>query len=559
MTQEFNMKINKLFLLLGIAITSLAMTLASCSRDDEITSISFSRLFSALGLEARVQNQINVRLTWKAVSGADSYIVNVYESVNQEGEAEDAADNTQFVKVPEGAEPVRHYEDIKNTEIIIENLIGQTRYIFEVIAADENGGKSVGVCTEAKTGSEQTFLNVDDAEIEANSVVLHWVASDATGCIIKVQADGEEGYTAQHEITAAEAAEKTAVIEGLTGETNYTAYMKTVAGKTRGTITFKTAIDLGDAIPVYPEDNLNKVIAAAEDGATLALFPGTYECTSEEGAQVKIKIEKSISIKAVRPGDRPIIKGCLQLYQGASLSLQQVVLDGTGSDGSQAIDVKEAATYKNIIIDDCEICNYKKGAIYVNTKSTIENLTINNSLVHDVLCDGGDLFDCRAGAIYNWTITNNTVYNSAAGRDFVRFDDKSGDFPGVEPKVVVDHNTLYNVGNGGAAYRLLHVRFKGNSVTFTNNLVSGFSNTRGLSNNVNPPTNITSISGNYYHNTVNLLSASPTADAKIIMYDEKGVEVKDNPFKDAGNGDFTIVNEDINYKGVGAPRWIVAQ
>ena len=91
MTQEFNMKINKLFLLLGIAITSMAMTLASCSRDDEITSISFSRLFSALGLEARVQNQINVRLTWEAVSGADSYIVNVYESVNQEGEAEDAA------------------------------------------------------------------------------------------------------------------------------------------------------------------------------------------------------------------------------------------------------------------------------------------------------------------------------------------------------------------------------------------------------------------------------------------------------------------------------------
>jgi len=553
------MKINKYFLLLGIAITSMAMTLTSCSRDDEITSLSYDRLFSALGLEARVQNQINVRLDWDEVSGADSYIVKVYESVDQEGEVGEATDKTQFVVAPGQDFLVREYTDITSNDIpfVVESLVGQTRYIFEVIAVDDDGNPSKGVCVEAKTGSEQTFKNVRDENIEAKSVVLEWNASDAEGCIIKVQAEGEEGYAVQHTVTAEEAAAKCATIEGLTGETNYTAYMKTESGKTRGTISFTTAIDLGDAIAVYPEDNLNKVLEEAEEGATIALFPGTFECTNEEGSQVKIKVNKSVSIKAVRPGDRPVIKGCIQLYEGASISLSQVILDGEGSDGTQTLEVRDAAECDKIIIDDCEIRNYVKGALYINVGATINEVTINNCIIHDVECSGGDLFDCRAGAIKVWNITENTIYNSAASRDFIRYDDKSANFPGVNSVITMKNNTLHNVGCGSSNNRLLYVRFANNKIYCLNNLISGFNNKRGYTNNT--PAKIESLSGNWYYNCTNLTSASDNADATITIFDEAGSIVKKNPFKDADNGDFTIVDEDINYKKAGASRWIVAQ
>lgn len=551
------MKLNKYILMSSIALAAVGMTTTSCDdRDDEITSISYSRLFSALNLEARVQNQINVRLSWYEVAGAESYIVNVYESVNQEGEDGDATDNTQFVRVPEGATPVRVCEGItaKQLPYMIEGLTGQTRYVFEVIAVDANGGRSKGICVEAKTGAEQSFRTVDEAEIEANSVVLRWNAADAQGCTIKVQVKGEEGYVVQHEITADEAAAKAAKIEGLTGETTYVAYLKNASNKQRGEVEFTTAIDLGDAIAVTPEDNLKQVIADAPAGSTLALFPGTYSIVNEEGALNKIVINKSLSIKAVRPAERPVINGCIHLTEGASLVLSQVVLDGAGTDGSQAIEWKDAVEYNTLTIEDCEVKNYTKGFFYINVAATIESININNCLIHDIVCSGGDMFDCRAGAYKAFNLTNSTIYNSAAERDLIRFDDKSSNFPGIEPVVTVDHCTFYKVGNGGANYRLLYVRFAGNIINFTNNVVAEFNNKRGFANQ--KTTAIPTFKNNYYYNTINLMSLDEAnGDASITCFDTEGKALSANPFKDAEKGDFTVTNEDMVFYGIGDPRW----
>ena len=57
-----------------------------------------------------------------------------------------------------------------------------------------------------------------------------------------------------------------------------------------------------------------------------------------------------------------------------------------------------------------------------------------------------------------------------------------------------------------------------------------------------------------YFNTVNLISAGSTADATITWFDTAGTEL-DPKFADAANGDFTITNDDVKDKKVGAPRW----
>ncbi len=88
-----------------------------------------------------------------------------------------------------------------------------------------------------------------------------------------------------------------ATIEGLTGETTYKATLRN-GQKVRGILEFMTLVDLGNAIPVYPEDDFISMLAAAGEGDAFALFPGTY------GSATKFIVNKSIEIKGVYPYDR---------------------------------------------------------------------------------------------------------------------------------------------------------------------------------------------------------------------------------------------------------------
>jgi hypothetical protein len=166
------------------------------------------------------------------------------------------------------------------------------------------------------------------------------------------------------------------------------------------------------------------------------------------------------------------------------------------------------------------------------------------------------MFDSRAGGYNTFNLTNNTIYESALSRDFIRMDDASGSVTAT-PVITVDHNTLYNVGSAGANYRLLYVRFAGNVLNWTNNVVANTNYKRGFSNQAK--TNMPTFKNNFYYNTVNLVSAGATADPTIIGYDSEGTEVAADPFKDAANGDFTITDEKIMDKEAGDPRWIATE
>ena len=183
----------------------------------------------------------------------------------------------------------------------------------------------------------------------------------------------------------------------------------------------------------------------------------------------------------------------------------------------------------------------------------IDNITINNCLIHDIVCSGGDLFDSRSGGYNTFNLTNNTIYNSALSRDFIRMDDASGKVTAT-PVITVDHNTLYNVGSDGANYRLLYVRFAGNTINWTNNIVANTNYKRGFANQKN--TAIPTFKNNFYFNTENLISAGSTADASITFFDSEGTAVSADPFKNAAGFDFTVIDEKIKDKEAGDPRWI---
>ena len=208
-------------------------------------------------------------------------------------------------------------------------------------------------------------------------------------------------------------------------------------------------------------------------------------------------------------------------------------------------------------ITGSEIKNFTKGFFYINNAVLVNSIIIDNCLIHHIECSGGDMFDCRAGGYNEFKLTNSTIYESAASRDFIRMDDKSSSIPAT-PVITIDHCTLHNVGNGDANYRLLYVRFAGNTINWTNNIVSGFVNKRGFSEQKN--TAVPTFSNNCYYNTKNLVKAGDNAEQKdgavtIRFYDENGTELTDDPFANAEAGDFTVSGK-AKDKEAGDPRWI---
>ncbi len=527
-------KIFKYSLMLGAATVALA----SCSEpDDEITSATYARNFSPVNVEARVSNKTNVRLSWAAVEGATSYNIEVF-----------ANDSLTFAGTA-----AKTFTGITASPYTVTGLEGETQYSFRIQAVtdgnESRNSKWSGVY--AKTEAEQIMKSVAEEDIKGTSVTLRWEAGQAAATITLT--GGAEPVV--YNITAADIAAGAATITGLTPETSYKAIMTAASGKTRGNASFKTSIELAENdILVKAGSDIAQAIKDAPEGYRLIIEPGEYGISKggDEPAEFggSVKVSKKLSIKGLRQADHPIIKGRIEVE--ADLDIDQVSFDGTGTDGGQAFNFTGEANIDHLTITNSEITNYTKGCIYINKPIVVNSITIDNCIISNIECSGGDFFDSRAGGYNSFTLTNSTIYNSAAKRDVFRMDDASGNVSAT-PVIKVDHCTFSGVGNGAANYRFFYVRFAGNKITFTNNLVCDFNNKRGFANQSSTDAEPT-LAGNYYWNTQNLISIADGNTEKITWFDADG-KTADPLFADAAKGDFTITNEDVKAAKVGDPRW----
>lgn len=568
------MKLKNIFLFAGIA--ALGMGVVACEdRDDELTEAVYSRLFSPTGIKASVRNNTNIRIEWTEVAGAESYIIEAFAN-----DSTCAGTNTPL-RIDNITYDMQPYT--------IEGLDGDTYYSIRLMAVAANGGKSSswnwytdGGKREKtlKTNGEQIVSEVTDENITPTGAKLTWTAGrDVTGNYFVVTKDGEE--VTRITISAEDNANGFVMVDGLKSESSYKATLYRTTDKdpvSRGSVNFKTALDLGGAIAVNPGDDLKEIIANAEDGATLAFFPGVYGIYSlaEDGVTnvaSKIVLDKSLKFISVRSNDRAVINGCIHMTNSASFEASKIVFDGgvgsteeglAATDGSQAFEWKDASVFDNFKLDDCEVKNYTKGFYYGNQASVVKEVTINNCLIHDIECSGGDMFDCRKAYIAVLNLTENTIWNSCASRDMIRYDDNSANIVGAAATTInVVNNTIVGVGSGKGAYRILYVRW-GNvkdgsmqTITFKNNIVADCLNTRGFSNQAT--TSKPQFAGNFYYNTVNLLALADGNTEAVTFFDnETGTNVAADPFVDSANADFTVTNEDMIYAKDGAPgasRW----
>ena len=550
------MKSFKIFTVCMLGLASAALT--SCSDQmDEITSYVLGRNLSPINLEATGVGETNASIRWTASANATSYNLQIFED-----------DSLSYAMA---GTPVKNLSGIKPEQIpvAIEGLFFDTQYTVYVQAITDGNESRTSKWNGAyfKTNTKQFLKNPKPADIADRSVTLKWEVEP--GFDVSTIVVGN----VTHEITAEEKEAGQATVTGLTPETTYTAYLY-YNGKQCGNRTFTTIADLAGAILVHEEDDFKAMIEEAQGGEVFALYGGTYrlnatydDVTGDLISTGAVKVLKTITIKGIYPTDQPVIKGRFELYDGAGLSLSQVIISGLANGTTDQIfnykfDAAGAGTtFEPLDIQNCEIVGLTdcKGLVYLNVEGIVESINVNNCIIHGIECNGGDFIDSRKGLPKQINLTNSTFYTVATSRDFIRVDDASASFAGAEgPVVTVDHCTLYNVGAGAANYRLLYVRFVGNELIFSNNIVVGTTYKRGFTNQSKSDPEPT-LQNNYYFKCENLTSAGAGADATIVWFDTEGT-IGDPGFKNADDADFTLNVDGAAYKGkAGDPRWIKAQ
>ena len=509
-------------------------TLALTSCDDamdEITSIVLNRDFAPIGLEAKSATENSITLEWTKSHDNVTYTIELFadDSLTFEG----TASNT--------------YTDIEATKLKISGLVYDTKYSARVMTIDNDDPNRNSKWSNVffRTSAQQIFETPTENDIADRSVIMTWPAGEAA-TTVRVYVD--DNLVKEQPVTADEVNEGKVVVTGLEPETAYTIRLYN-GEKQRGSKDITTIADLNGATLVHEGDDLRTLIEAANDGDVFALYGGTHIIpdSDTEGKASSVKVTKSITIKGIYPTNVPVIKGRFEIYDGASLDISQVVIDGIdNSTTDQAFNFKTAeATYPRLRVENAEIKNFGKGVYYLNVAATVQELTFYNCLIHDIVCDGGDMFDCRKGRIDALNFQQFTIYNSCAARDFIRMDDASA--LGGTPTITVDHCTIDGCANGGK--RMLYVRYVGNVINWTNNIVT---NTGAVWSNQSK-TGVPQFQNNVYFNCAKLNIAD--VEGKTNMFaDEAGKEA--NPqYKDAANGDFTVGNESVSKLGVGDPRW----
>lgn len=519
---------------IGFIIGVLTLIFVGCKDniDPIVEKLDFSRVFTPLNFTARIRNMTTAELNWDVKTDADSYIVEI---------SEDSLTFSNIVKTV----------TVASTELPVSILLdGQTQYSARVKGISSNGlGESKYAEVAFKTDAENILNPLPGEDIKATTVTISWPAgSDVTNFMINPG-------NINRPITDQEKADGKATITGLTGETDYTVVLLK-GDKQRGSVSFTTLVDLGNATPVHPEDDLSAVIAAANDGDALVLYPGEYLAFTGS-----ITLNKSISIKGLYPYNKPVIHIQFVLEDGVqNVEIRDIEMDGLYIDPITSLEATTSyvfqynttgVDYGSLSVVNCNIHDYDKSIFSGSSSiaSTVQSISMDGCVVTNVLTNSADCIDFRGGYVASLSLTNSTFVNCAPARDFVRLDDTSGTYPGLVSNVIINHCTLSGVSNT-ASRRILYVRFVENTLTVTNSIIV---ETVGYYTNQSRSAQ-PECSNNNYFNAPGFITGG--TDVSGALFDlSSNYNLLDPGFVDAANGDFTVTNQTLLDNSVGDPRW----
>ncbi len=502
------------------AVLATVIVIGCGYNEEVIEELSIDREFAPVDLTARVRNQTNVELDWEPNSNAAYYVV--------EFSADDPSFSTIF-----------QTEQVTANQLpVLIRLEGETLYSIRVKAVSDRGkNDSSWAITEAQTLTEQIMLPFEPGDVQALQVTLRWEAGlNVTHFMLQ---PGDVRY----DISAQEKAAGVATVSGLMSETDYVATLYNNS-KIRGIAEFTTGIDVGDNTLIFPSDDLFQTIADAQPGDIILLEEGDY--TSQTGS---ITLDKSITIQGLRTDFKPLLKVSFSIVTGAEdVNLIDLDLMGDAANGlTDAVRYSDPGNYNTLLVSGCNIHDYDRSFIAGNvTDAILQSLTVENSIVTNVLTNGGDFIDFRNADVLDVNVNTSTFNNCAPGRDFIRMDAAGTSNGNAIANILIDSCTLYACSNNSSR-RILYVRFVSNEVTVRNVLITdteseGYADRAGIDES---PT----FSNNNYFNAPGFTNTSQ------YIYDSGNFTELDPGFVDASSGDFTVTNQTLLDNAVGDPRW----
>ena len=517
-----------------LGLSTIALT--SCGdAADEITSLVFNRNFAPVGLESSNVTETSAKLSWTQSEGATSYTIELF-----------ANDSLTFEGSPVQTLTGISAEDIPYT---VSGLEYDTKYSARVMALDENNTERNSKWSEIyfRTNAQQILKGMKTQDVTDKTVDLTWPADDKD--VTKIEVRTKAGaFVTSYTLTDADKEAGKATVPGLSPETEYVAKLY-FGERERGNKSFKTIADLNGATVIKEGDDLKSLLTNATDGEVFALMPGTFQIPADEGDGTSaVALKTNVVIKGIYPTDKPTIQGRFEINGAKSVEINNVILDGSKNNSTdQAVNFKKAEDIEKLVVKDAEIKNYAKGLYYINVAAKVGEITFDNCDIHDIKCDGGDVLDCRKGYIGALNLTNCTIYNSCAGRDFIRYDNAK---LGSETVIIVDKCTLNGISNTKGK-RLLYVRNACSKIVWSNNIVT---NTLAVWSNQGSTT-VPEFTNNVYNGCANL-NTVVWADGKgDNAFNDPSAKVADPKYKDAAKGDFTIGDESVKKLKVGASKW----
>lgn len=533
------MKINffgKVFLML------IAGIIVFCACDDDDGGNGQTRLFRPVELTAKFDGT-TVEISWLPILGAVSYNLDL------------SRDSLKFENI------VESYTDIEKPPVVIPDLIGGERYSVRVMAVAEDPSKnSEYAALTFVTPTENIFYQLEGDDVGPTYVTLSWDPRKTVTHIIIMPVTG--GGSLRYELDEADKVAGEKFCDGLSGETTYVAEIYNGEAK-RGSITFKTLIDVGDATLIKPGDDLISIINEVGSG-TFVLEGGEYKLSSGS-----LELSGSTTIKALNAADKPIVYGTEIFIDGnGSYIIEDVDFNGyTIDEATGEISTETLAQYATrvksntgegeLVVRNCSFRNYSRSLLRGTEGGSLDRVVFDNVIVENVTTGGNEFIDLRTCAISEIFITNSTMFNSSRTRHFLRCDNIAGF---TAQAVNIENCTFHNVAMPSS--RFLYIRTEQNKVTVKNCVFSEmgtFDGTewKGAKFKVDSPAGgFPVIDYNYYYMS-GVLARSEFNGPNCIM-DESG----QSPFADPDRGNFRVdINSPIrtsgeNNRAMGDPRWV---
>ncbi len=515
---------------------TLIFTLACEDVDPIVETIEHNRILTPLDLNVKVRNQITAEINWQVSPEAKSYVL------------EFSKDSLAFSDVV-----LTHTVQPEDVPVSI-SLEGEERYSVRLKALSASAAQSDSKWTafSFKTSGENIFEPLTDAFYGKTWATLKWPAGSEVTHFMIMKGKNEE----RHNLTAGEISAGEATLTDLDFDTEYIVkLMNGESTKQRGRVSFKT---LPEGETLTPDDDLKDKLENANEGDVFLLEGGTYNAY-----QGQIKIAKSIRLKGLSSEDKPEINVQFVIADVAFAEFIDLEMNGTytSEEGEVTLDHAfqfdgSAAAIGNILISGCEVHAYLKSFISGSSGAfTVDEILIENAMIKDIECNGGDFIDFRKSYPALIDVSNSTFINCATknNRDFFRLDggNKGNAFDDGShtPEIRVRNNTFYNVQNhADGGKRFFYVRWQNSAeiMVVEKNLFADCASNFSSSGDTDMP----SFDKNNYFNAPGFLDSGKSA------YDASGTHTEMDPgFADKDNGDLSMSNQTLIDNEVGDQRW----